>query len=242
MKEDMMKKKYDLVFGIGAACLCSQMLRKTGLQFSSYPFDWLYGTDFSGRVDILTNDFKDFVNKEDLTFINATNGDKDNPCDVYNNVKNGITFNHDFPQGVPLEQSYPAVKAKYDRRIDRLLKRIERSENTLIVYVEIPTSPENTTVETLLNCREKLYRRFGKENIDLLYVACADERQDDLFGDHIRKIAFNYRKANGTTLHDARVLRDAVKGYRLRRPLSVRIKNQIYRLKKHFHRAFKTFG
>ncbi len=31
MKEDMMKKKYDLVFGIGAACLCSQMLRKTGL-------------------------------------------------------------------------------------------------------------------------------------------------------------------------------------------------------------------
>lgn len=152
----MMKKKYDLVFGIGAACSCSQMLRKTGLQFSSYPFDWLYGTDFSGRVDILTNDFKDFVNKEDLTFINATNGDKDNPCDVYNNVKNGITFNHDFPQGVPLEQSYPAVKAKYDRRIDRLLKRIERSENTLIVYVEIPTSPENTTLETLLNCREKL--------------------------------------------------------------------------------------
>lgn len=176
MKENMMKKKYDLVFGIGAACSCSQMLRKTGLQFSSYPFDWLYGTDFSGRVDILTNDFKDFVNKEDLTFINATNGDKDNPCDVYNNVKNGITFNHDFPQGVPLEQSYPAVKAKYDRRIDRLLKRIERSENTLIVYVEIPTSPENTTVETLLNCREKLCRRFGKENIDLLYVACADER------------------------------------------------------------------
>ena len=82
-----MKKKYDLVFGIGAACSCSQMLRKTGLQFSSYPFDWLYGTDFSGRVDILTNDFKDFVNKEDLTFIDATNGDKDNPCDVYNNVK-----------------------------------------------------------------------------------------------------------------------------------------------------------
>lgn len=73
-------------------------------------------------------------------------------------------------------------------------------------------------------------------------VACADERQDDLFGDHIRKIAFNYRKANGTPPHDARVLRDAVKGYRLRRPLSVRIKNQIYRLKKHFHRVFKTFG
>ena len=34
-------KRYDICFGIGEACVCSQVLRKAGLQKLSYPFDWV---------------------------------------------------------------------------------------------------------------------------------------------------------------------------------------------------------
>ena len=64
-----MKKQYDLIFGIGEACLCSQALRNDNLQVFSYPFDWVYGTLLHNRVEILTNRFKDFFNKEDLVKI-----------------------------------------------------------------------------------------------------------------------------------------------------------------------------
>ena len=56
-----MAEKYDLIFGIGEACSCTQILRKSLLQNCSYPLDWLYGLDFSKRVDILVSEFSDFI-------------------------------------------------------------------------------------------------------------------------------------------------------------------------------------
>ena len=136
-----MLKKYDVIFSIGSACLCSQMLRRAGLQFCSYPFDWLADCGFSERIDFLVSDFKDFFNPEDFYFTGRHNADEHNPCDVYKNDKTGIVFNHDFACGVPFDVSYPAVKAKYDRRINRLLNDIDRHKNILIVFTEVPPPP-----------------------------------------------------------------------------------------------------
>lgn len=40
------EKKYDLIFSIGEACSCAEVLRESRLRFYSYPFDWLYGSTF----------------------------------------------------------------------------------------------------------------------------------------------------------------------------------------------------
>ena len=58
-----MKKKYDLIFSMGAACSCSSALRSAELQVASYPFDWLFGSDFCNRANIVVNDFERFLDK-----------------------------------------------------------------------------------------------------------------------------------------------------------------------------------
>ncbi|MBR1778570.1 MAG: hypothetical protein IJ752_08335 [Alphaproteobacteria bacterium] len=135
-------KKYDLIFSLGAACLCSQMLRKKNLQFCSYPLDWVAGGDFASRVDLLVSGFKDYFNKEDIVFTGGQNGDENNPCEICENKRTEMKFPHDFPAGADLDASYPAVKAKYDRRISRLLDMIESGRNILIVYT-IPPPPRS---------------------------------------------------------------------------------------------------
>lgn len=69
----LFETQYDLVFGIGGACSCSQILRKCCLQFNSYPYDWLFGADILTRVSILINDYKDFINFGDLEDTGHTN-------------------------------------------------------------------------------------------------------------------------------------------------------------------------
>ncbi len=235
-----MSKKYEVIFSIGSACLCSQMLRRSGLQFCSYPFDWLFGCDFSGRIDILISGFKDFLNKEDLHFTGKCNSDERNPCDVYRNDKTGITFNHDFAQGVPFDVAYPAIKAKYDRRINRLLNNIDNHKDILIVFTETPSQDHTTDVisdDVLISGYDKIIQRFPNKNIDLLYIACTPERSEKQIGEHIFKLTFNYRSLHGTPLHDARILRTAVKNYRLKRSVPQRIKNAFFRLKKHLKKG-----
>ena len=131
-----MAKTYDLFFSIGEACLCSQALRSNTLQLSSYPMDWMAGADFVERCKILASDFARYIDIQDLSYQCAV---RSHTCDAYYNAYNRLTFNHDFPKGESLEDSYPAVKAKYERRIARLLQRIRSSEKVMMVYIEVPT-------------------------------------------------------------------------------------------------------
>ena len=97
-------KHYDCVFSFGEGCLCASILSKLGLRHFSSPFDWMYGATFEERMNILLNNFDNFLNKEDMVFV----GQRDNPepCDIYFNKRTQICFNHDFPLNVPLEKSF----------------------------------------------------------------------------------------------------------------------------------------
>ena len=55
--------QYDLIFSLGSACSCTETLRANKLQYYSYPFDWLYGNNFKGRIDIFLNDFQRYIDK-----------------------------------------------------------------------------------------------------------------------------------------------------------------------------------
>ena len=165
-------KQYDLIFGIGGACSCTQILRKCRLQFYTYPFDWLFGADIVTRANIVADDFAHFIDREDLDDTGRNNGDANNLCQVYHNHRNDITFNHDFTCGKPLAETYGGVKEKYDRRIRRLMRQIESSENVLAVYLQIPNDPEEVPDAVLREAHAVLKARFPRQNVDLLYLFC----------------------------------------------------------------------
>ena len=230
-------KKYDVIFSLGSACPCSQMLRKTDLQFCSYPLDWVAGGNFASRVDLLVSGFKDYFNKEDLSFTGKSNGMADHSCEICTNKKTGMGFPHDFPTGVDFEAAFPEVRAKYDRRIKRLLDNIENGKDILIVYVVLPYgNPERIPDDVLRECHAKIAARFPDKNIDILYISCEKERSEENLGDHIRKVFFDFNRPNGVPPYDVKKLRTAMRGYRLRRTLSDRWRNYKYKMKKRFKR------
>ena len=108
-----MPKTYDLVVPLGFACSCSQTLRQAGLQLASFPWDWVGTPPPIFRCRTICSDFKDWMNLEDLKWAgrNDTYGHEE-----VRNVRSGIFFMHDFVQGTPLEDQYPAVMEKYTRR------------------------------------------------------------------------------------------------------------------------------
>ena len=228
-------KKYDVIFSLGAACLCSQMLRKKRLQLCSYPLDWVANGDFSFRIGFLLSGFNDYFNKEDLSFTGELNGLEEHSCEVCLNKRTGMGFPHDFPAGVDFETAYPAVKEKYDRRIKRLFDNIEKGRDILIVYVTLAgKTPDSDTV--LQDCRTKLVQRFPNKNIDILYISCAGEFSEKNVGDHIRRIAFDFDRPDSIPPYDVKKLRTAVNDYRLRLTLADRMRNYRYKMKKRFKR------
>lgn len=189
----MKTKKYDFIFSIGEACSCTQILRHLGLQNASYPFDWLFGSTFIGRCKILTEEFKDFIRKEDLEYSHEERSLK---CNAYYNKLNDIVFNHDFLKSLDFEDAYPLVKEKYDRRIRRLLEKIKNSNSVLAVYLEIPTTNHvEVTNEEILQGYSILKEKFG-DKINLLYIknSKCETKIERFENDKIIKVIGDYKK------------------------------------------------
>ena len=60
-------KAYDLIFGLGAGCSVSQSLRDAGLQFASYPLDWIAAPGIMQGVEAIERGFEGWFEREDLT-------------------------------------------------------------------------------------------------------------------------------------------------------------------------------
>ena len=191
----LFEKKYDLVFGIGQACACTQNLRKNKLQFSSYPYDWLFGMKLLDRVKLITENYAHFIDFEDLQDTKRDNKSEKNLCEIYFNTRNGICFNHDFEYGKPLDETYPAVKKKYDRRIERQLEQIEKSKKILVVYLQSPCDREEINDEILVEAQNVLKNRFSKQEFTLLYLFCDhDKKEYELreISENVARIDFDY--------------------------------------------------
>lgn len=223
-------KKYDLIFSIGEACSCTQALRSSNLQYASYPLDWLFGSDFNGRVDILVSNFDKFIEQSDLQYSYSV---RSISCDAYFNNKNKITFNHDFPTGIPLEESYPMVAEKYQRRINRLLDYIKKADSVLIVYIETPDNKNHTSDKNIILGWQKIHKKYPDKKIDILYVM-NDEKiepmdiQKESIHSGVIKVTANYKNQSPKAFSysvDNGVLKSIVKGYKLN--ISLKLQFQI---------------
>ncbi len=161
--------QYDLIFSMGEACFCADMLRKFGLRIFSAPFDWMAGSNLSERFQLFLNDFNRFIEKQDFVYIDKRYNPL--PRDIYKNNHTGITFNHDFPMNGNFDETFYDVQKKYHHRINRLLKTIQQEKNVLIVYIEQPFSQmQQPDIDEMTILLEKANAKYPDTNIDLLYI------------------------------------------------------------------------
>lgn len=224
-------KKYDLIFSMGAACSCSSALRSAELQVASYPFDWLFGSDFCDRADIVVSEFKRFLDKSDLEYAFSERSIK---CDAYHNKYNDLTFNHDFEKDKDLSETYPAVYEKYNRRINRLLSNITNAESILIVYIETPDCSVFTKDEDIKSAFNKIKQHWSDKQIDLIYLSQdKDAKQFNCkqISDNILRFYGNYKHPDITAVSyavDTKLLKKfLIQRYRLKQPLIIRIRKRL---------------
>ena len=192
-------KQYDIAFSLGRACSCTETLREAGLQYLSFPWDWIAGngsdSDMLYRTEIVRNGFKDWLRIEDLV-------QDSNPAgpgkDRYRNVSTGYCYNHDFPKGVPLAESYPAVKAKYDRRIARFLNMLRTAKSALIACVDTPVQSRPTTIEECREARRRFAEMFPNARFDLVLFTREPGRsvkdlKEETVEDGFTRFAFDYK-------------------------------------------------
>ena len=178
-------------------------MREAGLQFASFPFDWVGSPGLMASVRMLETDFSGWLEKEDLELYDVRRAPLFSQ--VYRNSRTGFGFPHDFPISGGKEESYAAVRERYDRRIRRLMKTIGASRRVLAVYIERMIDPRLTDVE-LVEARQIMASRFPGACIELLYFHQEDEcksPREDIVADGVRAIALDYKiVAQGIVMHE----------------------------------------
>ena len=161
-------KEYDLAFSLGSSCGVSQALRAAGLQFASYPLDWLGSRDVRRVAKVVAGNFEKWFEKEDFRLVDVWHSTGFDTR-AYLNTRTDFGFSHEFPDFVPFDESFPKIRETYERRVERFLKRAESVRRMLVVFMELPVAPR-TPVEALAEVRRTLMERFPKADVDLLYV------------------------------------------------------------------------
>ena len=194
-------KTYDFAFGLGRACACTQTMRRAGLQYLSLPWDWIAvdfdhnSPDLLYRVDIICNDFRDWFNREDFVYRGPNAGPGK---DHYQNARNGVIFLHDFPKGVPLDESFPAIKEKYARRVARFLQMIKSAQGPILVVCMDSPMASSTPIGDCLIARKRLIEHFPGAQFEFLKITLEPGRSltdkiDETPAEGLYHIAFDYK-------------------------------------------------
>lgn len=154
---------FDLVFSIGGNCACAMFLKETRRRIQSSPFDWIANASFTQRFDTLCGRFEDFLHKDNLVWFSHGVGDATN--EIYADRVTGYRFVHDFPKDMSFDEAFPGVRAKYDRRISRLLSQLDGGVSACLVWwsdVMHPTDAECAA------CAERVRKAFPKSDCRVL--------------------------------------------------------------------------
>ncbi|MDI3410008.1 DUF1796 family putative cysteine peptidase [Bacillus sonorensis] len=126
MNLDQIKGNYDAIFGLGHLCLTALQLRKNNLRHYAGPLDWV-GTPYLTDLNrLLRNRFSNFLEPQNLRITGYSTGVDSHERyislrDDYYYVDSAHDFKADqntFDDIV----TYPEVKEKFSRRINRFFK------------------------------------------------------------------------------------------------------------------------
>ena len=161
-------KNYDIAFSLGSVCGMSQSLRAAGLQFASYPFDWLGSLDPLMGASSIMNDFDHWLEFNDMRLVEVSH-DVGFCTRIYLNERTGFGFSHEFSDFEPFSVTFPKIKNSYQRRIDRFLETLRTSDRILAVYLEIPAAARAQD-SVLTKTVDMLRKKFPAAQVDLLYI------------------------------------------------------------------------
>ena len=164
-------ERYDVAFSLGAACACSVALRRAGLQFASFPLDWMAGGTLAERAALVASRFDGWLEKDDFVYKgpNPLNG-----LGMFWNRRTGLNHLHDFADGA-IENSYAAVREKYRRRETRLCSLCDAAHRILCVYVSRPVGPK-VSDEELCRSRRLLADAFPAAKVEIVHFSSDPER------------------------------------------------------------------
>ncbi|MGN7453388.1 DUF1796 family putative cysteine peptidase [Paenibacillus pasadenensis] len=131
-----LKGPYDAIYSLGHNCLPGVQLAKNGLRRYSGPIDWMGSPLLSGVSRALQERFASFM---ELRNLSVTGIDPNAGCYLVYDPAYHIVSNHDYPVRADHAEAllpYPEVKAKLDRRVDRMLGKLSGSSRILLVRTE----------------------------------------------------------------------------------------------------------
>ncbi|MBO7721989.1 MAG: hypothetical protein J6T01_06250 [Kiritimatiellae bacterium] len=166
------RTRYDRVCSIGHYCATAMYMRRHFLRSASGPLDWMAGSPrgLALNVSLVCGGFEGFLRKDRLRPMENLKTESDDlDHDYYMDEGTGMASYHDFPAGVPLEQSYAKVREKYDRRIARFYATVPTGRTLLVFHTKCEPPTEAETVAAA----EKLRGRLGS-GVDLLVIENVD--------------------------------------------------------------------
>lgn len=131
-------------------------------------------------MDLLINDFKGFLEKENLTQLDKStfNGSVDEFNDYYWDKSTDFYFYHDFDATIPFDESYSLVKEKYQRRIKRLYKQIQSAQDILIVWW---SRDKHQDIDKVKQSHAILSQKFPSKTISILLVEFSTESNQNIY-------------------------------------------------------------
>ncbi len=158
--------KYQNIISLGFFCSPAIELNYLNLRKSSQPFDWVISSNFNQVLELIDNNFKDFLNPKFLFQL------KQYP-QYYRNIKYNIDFYHDFDELKSFNKQIDKIKQKYDRRIKRFYNTIK--EPTLFLRY-ICSKEEAIYINNNYEKINKLLKSYNANN-DIIFVA----NKEDLY-------------------------------------------------------------
>ena len=150
------------------------MLNDTGKRISSGPLDWVVGSDFEKRIDLILNNFEGMLVKDNLIKQEVTEIRHD---DTYLDTNTGLTHPHDFDKNKTFDEAYLIATHKYQRRIKRFLECLSNKDKKVaLVYIAF----ETLDVNYVKKCCEKLINKFGN-HIHFIVLSHNDKFKNDKF-------------------------------------------------------------
>ena len=176
----LLRAKYDFVCSIGPDCGCAGHLIKSRLRRESYPLDWLgtWPLSMTELAKVVRDEFAGFLRLENILTIPPPKPVQ-TPDGVLDDTHHAwcgddalhIVIPHDFPIDRPIEEAYPEVRRKYDRRIERFYRTMRSSKRVLMVYWTWRTHP---TPDDILEAAGIFRAKFPESRVDPLVMRHRD--------------------------------------------------------------------
>lgn len=158
---------YDKIIPLGDRCNCTQNLKHYNLRpiGRKFPFDWVKRGTFDSRINIILNDFQDFLVAERLHKIKYDRIEKWHNYRFWDS-KTKLVFAHDFPKDLSFVEGFRIATETYAPKIKRFRDVFAAHEKVLLVYM----TDRHVSNKQAKIAVKQLRHKFGYNDIDLLII------------------------------------------------------------------------